>query len=267
MTVARQSAWSQRWPRTGQHELPPRSWPVGGNLQSAQDDPYLELDPPAMQYPVVRGPLPNGYNVREELLDFSRGAEQGEAEIKRTPAMIPKLGELRFDLEHPILDDKFQYPQMGIPANLFRRIPRIYELPKAPAAMSTAFANAVSAVVNAPFQAGLATLDKDEELRAHFGHYFDFHPRLRGFCSTDVQSVRDGQVEDLIDRIENVPARMAAVFQRMYQEQLAALQAQIDALQSVGTPEAAAQIASLEARKAPLEEKIEQLSQFQASLR
>ena len=275
LNVARQAAWSQRWPRNGQFEVPPRSWPEPGNLQSNADQAYADLDPPALQHAVVRGPLPNGFNVRDELLDFSRGAEKGEAEITRTPAMLPKLGDFRFELSHPLLDDKFQYPQMGLPGNVTRRIPRIYELPKANASLSMAYSQAVSAVVNAPFQSALKTLDRDEELNDHFGHYFDFHPRVGGFCNTEVESIRDNQIERLADRIQGrsgpprvsgVPRTMTNTFLRMYREQLAALQAQIDALQTQGGAGAGAQIAGLQASMGPIQTKIDQLTQFRSTL-
>lgn len=275
LSVARQAAWSHRWPRDGDNELPPRHWPQAGQLASNPAAAFSDLDPPSLRHPVVRGPLDNGFVVRDELLDFSRGAQQGEAQLTRTPAMLPSLGDFRYELTHPLLDDKFPYAQMDIPRNLHRRIPFLYELPKAGAGLSGAYSAAVRAAVRRTTRPDLDVLDRDDELRAFFGSYIDFYPRVQSFCEIDVAAVGANEVAGLIDRIRgspgppriaSVPEVMASTFLSMYQQQLDAIQSQIQQLQSQGTPGANAQIAGLQAQTAPLQTNIAQLTAFLNSL-
>jgi hypothetical protein len=229
--AARHVAWSHRFPRTGRLEPPPRPFPVNGSLANQADDELAMLDDPALQHPVARGPLPP-FIVREQLLDPGRGARQGVAHVKLEPAMLPKMGPYKYNLEHPLLDDKFQYPQMGIPANRYRRIPFIYVLPKADASLSGAYAESVHAVLNAPLRRQLSPLDRDEELRAFYGRYRYYYADLASFCSLSRSEVESSRVDPLVDRIERIPERLTRDFLRMYRAQLAALEAEQSQLQS-----------------------------------
>jgi hypothetical protein len=239
LTVTRNAAWSNRWPRTGFDEPTPRPWTPGQYARRGANN--LEaLDDPVLQHPVVRGPLPNGFNVNEQLLDMGRGMTEGHAQAKIEPAMMPKLKHFEYTLEQSLLDGKFQYPQMGIPANVFRRIPFIYELPKVDMGISQAWVSATLAVMNAPFKPQLQPLDHDEEAFSHYGYYPDFHPRLRRFCHLDLRSAWENQTRQLIGqikgrqqpRIRGVPETMTRFWIRMYQSQVNGWQAQINELQN-----------------------------------
>ncbi len=128
-----------------------------------------------------------------------------------------------------MLDEKFQYPQMDIPANVFRRIPFIYELPKADAAVSQAWVSATLAVIDAPFKPDLQPLDHDEEVFAYYGYYPDFHPRLSRFCHLDRAAAQE-QTQSLMRRIRRLPATMTDFWMRMYQSQISGRQSPIDGL-------------------------------------
>jgi hypothetical protein len=158
--------------------------------------------------------------------------------------MMPALGSFRYDLEQNLLDDKFQYVQMGIPANIHRRIPFIYTLPKTDASLSQGFVSAAQSVINNPMKPALAPLDRDQEIFAWYGQYVDFHPRLGRFCSLDLASAWDNQTRQLIGRIKGrqhprvrgLPERMATFWINMYQAQIndgqTGLQPLVDVLQA-----------------------------------
>lgn len=234
LTVTRNAAWSNRWPRAGFDEPTPQ--PFTPRQYSHRGIANLtKLDPPELQHEVVRGPLPNGFNVNEKLLNPARGMTEGYAEAKIQPPMmstVPGFQHFKFNLNQELLDDKFQYPQMGIPANVHRRIPFIYELPKADSSVSQAWVSAALAVINAPFREDLAPLDRDEEIFSYYGHHVDFHPTAARFCSLDLRSAWDNQARRLIDRIKgnrqsrvsSLPERMTNFWISMYRSQLAAAQ-------------------------------------------
>jgi hypothetical protein len=232
-TVARHAAWSTRWPRMELAADPPRNWQPGAMGLNDAAAPIEDLDDPSIQHPVVRGPLDNGFQVDEELLDMSRGVVEGEADITRTPAMLAVLGDFQYDLSHPLLDDKFQYLQMEIPANRHRRIPTIYELPKADAALSQAFVESIRGLLGASFRRDLRPLDDDDEIYALLGYRPDFHPRI-GFCSVEYDEVWQNDVQDLIGRIKGrrrpdlnvpgVPERMTSFHLGMYRRVLREIQ-------------------------------------------
>src|SRR5688572_4120119 len=114
LSVARNAAWSNRWPRHGFDEPTPTPWAPG--QFSRRGSPEVEaLDDPQLQHPVVRGPLPNDFVVDDELLNPARGALEGHTQGEFQPAMMPSLGAFRYDLAHNLIDDKFQYLQMDIP--------------------------------------------------------------------------------------------------------------------------------------------------------
>lgn len=278
-TVARHAVWNTRYPRTGHTEPTPQNWRPGGMMREG-DAELTMLDDPALQHAVVRGPLPNNFNVRSELLDPGRGARYGGSDLQRAAAMLPKLGDIKYDLRHPLLDDKFQYTQMGIPANTFRRIPFLYELPKADASLSGAFGDAVLAVMRAEFKGDLDPLDSDDEHYSWYGGSPNFYPRLGSFCSLDAKAVGNNQGSRLVDRVQGrggrprvtgVPDAMTASFLRMYRSMKRNLESQITTLQGqiadgTATAGAADELAALQAQVGGLDAKIQTLSDFQARL-
>ena len=124
----------------------------------------------------------------------------------------------------------------------------------------------MQAVVSNPQRMDLNVLDRDDEFRAWYGSAPDFHPRLRAFCSLDVNTVEMNNVRPLLIRIDGrpqigppppppksgVPGTMARRFIAMYQQELSQLQ--------IAMPPGPA------ARIAELQQKIEQLQQFLSTL-
>lgn len=216
-TVSRHAIWRARAPRTAQADPPPAAWPrQRTSMDVVNDGDMVSVAAVQPDDAVAHGPL-GPFGV-QPILDMGRGKVAGDAELARIYPMLARMGEYRFDVEHPMLFDQFRYMEMGIPRNSHRRIPYIYELPKAPAQLSQAFGESVRDLINAPFRDSLDPLDRDEEIFAFYGHYVDFHPTLPQFSSLDQQEVYEDYVEPLIDRIEGLPDRMTRFFMNMYQQ-------------------------------------------------
>jgi hypothetical protein len=241
-TVSRDAMWRARWPRQGHYFSRPANWPSDARLGVSAGAPFAQLDDGALNHPVARGPLPAGIDVNSHLLDFSRGARRGTAQITRDPPMFGALGPYRLTVENALLEDRFQYGQMGFSRNRQRRMPRIYNLPPAPGALVQAYERAVRAFETSPHRATWRVLDQDDEFLAYYGWAPDFHPRMASFSSLDMGWVEERRVRPLTQQIERVPQRMARAFLRLYQDQLNAtpppppavqslLQQRIDALQ------------------------------------
>ncbi len=248
--VSRDSAWRVRWPRTGANEPRPdaTTWPAGAPMTVEADEPLAGLDIPAIQHPVARGPLPNGFEVRPLLDPDDRGATQGQAQIIRPYPMISRLGDYNSgEIKNSTVDQLWQVAQMGIPTNKTRRIPYLYMLPKAAAEYPQAFLAAVQALFNMPHFDALVVLDRDEDVRRYIGHYVDFHPRIRAdMAETDPAVVRrrkittDARLVDTLDRNGNVvlgaisrlPRSMTDFFLNMYQAAIQDLQARLNQMRS-----------------------------------
>lgn len=288
LCVARDAVWSTRWPRTGHSNPRPKYWPQGAQVGAQAAGNVPELDDPRVDHPVARGPLPGGTIVNEELLDPTRGLRRGSATITRGFPMLGKMGTYHLEANTHLLDDKWQYARMKWPqqgyrllSNRDRRIPVIYALAQANPAFAQAHLTAALAIINAPFRFQLDPLDRDDEF-IYYRYIFgwgrgapDFHPRLHGFCTLDLD-VAGRRVENLINRIKGkvwVDARgrrhripsvaevMAVAFVRLYERVLRAF----PSLDTSGlTP---AEVAALAAAVAQLDAKIKILRAFLARLR
>lgn len=218
--VARDAVWRARWSRQGGALPRPHDWPQSAGLAVRAGVPIGQLDDPALRLPVASGPLPGGVRVSGGLLSHLRGVRIGSAEITRRPPMLGKMGPYRLTVDGPLLDDRFQYGQMGYGSNRVRRMPRIYGMPESPG-LSQAYAQAVVAIENAPFRGQLRPLDRDDEFLAYYGWAPDFHPRLSSFSSLDVMWVEQRRVRPLQERIKRLPRTMTQAFLGLYRSQLA----------------------------------------------
>lgn len=236
--AARDAVWRIRTPRTGQNDPAPANFrPATLNVTAGEAGDIAVLDDARIDQPVVRGPLPP-IEVDRDLLDPSRGKLFGRAEMTQHYSLLGKLGSYDFDVTNTLLDGMFRYWEMNIPANTYRRIPFIYVLPQAPNQLAQAYVTAIRAIINAPFRRDLDVLDRDEEIRAYYGSYHDFHPVLQSFCELDPQDVYDNYVVDVIRRIQgkqdnpsvpSVAETMANFFANMYDQMADDLEAQLQA--------------------------------------
>lgn len=288
--VSRDAVWRSRWPRSGATEPRPekRVWPKEATMELSKDSPFGSIDIPAIQHPVVRGPLPNGFVVRPTLDPKRNGTLKGTSSIVRDYPMLPKLGQFESGkIENSLFDRKRQVSEMQIRSNRSRRIPHIYQLPQTDQSLPLAFINAVKGLfAMANFEA-LNVLYWDDELLRLLGRRVDFHPRVNSrYQRTDPAEVRELAVKPLVDhlnsrgkvvlgQISRLPRQMTSTFLNAYRQEVSRIEEQIRRLRelledpSITTKqrmEIEKQIRSLEAQIAVYTPKIEQLKAYQSRL-
>ncbi len=255
-SVARHALWGSRQPRAGATNPRPQYWPLSADIQTAGAGNLPALDDPRVDLPVARGPLPYNTVVHEHLLDPTRGLQQGSAEIERDVPLLPTLGPYRLESEDFLLDDTWEHQRMGLAVwhNELRRIPVIYELARADAQYVDEYVEAVKNIIYASFRRDLWPLDRDAEFLAYSQRFGwgtgapDFHPSLSGFCAVD-HTLAQGRVDELVERVADVPRRMTEEFIDLYERVL-------DELEEDGSP----------AEIRQLQENISILQQFLARL-
>jgi hypothetical protein len=289
LSAARHAVWSSRWPRSRGAFPRPTYWiPPESEMGAVDAGNVAELDDPRVDLPVVRGPLPNGFEVNEDLLDPTRGLRRGESRRRADFPLLPGLGPYHRTARNRFLDDKWQYqrtdwPEEGarLPVNAWRRIPVIYRLPQASPGLVSAYMAAANAILSSPTRADLAPLEtwKDDEYigySARFGWPLerrDFHPRLQRFCSLDPETA-DERAQSVVDRVQGrgrrgepgwipgVAWELTRARIALYRRVIAELSSRISAV----PPPSAAEIAGMLAEISGLEGKIEVLQEFQTRL-
>ncbi|MFV0442421.1 MAG: hypothetical protein ACK5Q5_02495 [Planctomycetaceae bacterium] len=262
---ARQAILRSIYPRTTDNDPKPRNWwPAsaslsfhGGGASFLQDDPYAN-------HTAVRGPEivdPNTGNslpVLIRTMDMQAGMQSGQSVINHEPAMWTRLGVRNHFIQEVVMfaGQTWQYGNLGFASNSARRILRTYdfEMSRYNPSASMQVRAAELAIRTNPNRQVLAILDRDAELRAHFGNFQNFYPLPRNICSHDPIRLANEVIPRLLADIDQVPQRLASRFLRMYQEQLRDLLA-------MNPPPA-----DFAARKADLEQKIQQLQDFLATL-
>lgn len=218
--VARNVGWRNRHPRWAHWQAYPAEWPTTGTFDRHGAASLNDLAQFSVtEAPIIRGPI-SQVNVNSNILNLSRDVTQSGAQIRRTPPLLPRLGEISYDTSHQYLDDFFTHSEMGI-SNYSRRIPRIYELDLDFVRDSAPVLQAVSAIENNPRRQLLIALDQDPEFIAWRGGAPDFHPRVstRNY-ELDVAWVREQRVESLLSSIERLPQTMARSTIGLYREQI-----------------------------------------------
>ena len=272
LSVARNALWDTRWPRSGGNNPQPSYWwPAGATQGTNNAGNVATVDDPRVDQPVARGPLPPS-QVNSEVLDPTRGLREGMAGLTKNYAMLNRLPQYHMDAKTWMIDDRWQYQQMwpwGLVDNNQRRIPVLYILAEAPAALSNGYLQAIMAIIDAPFRPQLSPLDSDSDFIKYTGGAPDFHPRLGQFCTLD-QGVAQQQVQNLIERIQGnknprVPSlakTMTWAFINLYQSVIQQYNNQINAV----PPPSQAQIAALQASIKQLQSEIQVLQQFLKTL-
>ncbi len=250
--VARDTVWNMRWPRSGATPWPV-GWPNSGMFGAAAAGNLQVLYNASLDQPVVRGPMLGQTQVNRDLLDPTRGLVQGTSSIQRPAPLLSSLGNFSFNLIDQILDNGWQYQQLGMVSNVQRREPIIYNLAQADPSLVQAYVQAATAIISAPFQPQLAPLDKDPDIYAFYGSYHDFHPPLGSFCSLDKQMVQNQYVLPLINRIQgskmppiaSVAKVMTQFFLNMYRTEQQTLEASMANLPADQQAAAQAQLSQL----------------------
>ena len=125
-TVSRDQAWRSRFGQFANRNAQAVEWPADAEEGLVRGNELTAFRRYAiLANPLIAGPLRN-VEVNSQVLDFERGCLTGIAEIHRDPPVFSRLSTFDFRVDHPLLDDRFQFRQMGI-RNIQRRIPMIYE--------------------------------------------------------------------------------------------------------------------------------------------
>ncbi len=195
-----------------------------------------------------------------------KGLRLTREEVQRLPdprSATPRaLGSFSYNLSHALVDNRWQFSNMGYANNWSRRLNGWYEVrnDSAWASEQQEFRDAEQVLTSYGARELLAVLDRDEELTAHFGNRPDGCFRGIGSCTArtrdeyaqfDLPGIIAGIQGPLGGGQGGFPSCLAGRFLTMYQQQLAQAQAQ--------DPQDFATIA----RVTPL---IQQLQQFMGSL-
>lgn len=262
---SRQAIFRAMHPRDTDNDPHPDNWWPSSTMMAYHNGgtSFLSSDPYA-GHDVVRGPniadpnTGNSLRVLINTLDMRNGMNSGEASVDHDPPMLAKLGVRNSFRRNNVMfaGQTWQYNNLGIPSNRTRRILYTYdfEMSKYNQQAAAQVRAAESAIRSNPHRADLVVLDRDAELRAHFGRYSDFYPRPAPFCSHNPLILQRDVLPPLLEAIDNVPRAMTNRFLQMYQEQLQALEAQ-----NPPPPD-------YNQRKAALEQLIQQLLDFRATL-
>jgi len=277
LAASRHSVWSTRWPRNGQQMPRPDYWPSHAGMGAHGLGPLHSLDDLRVAFPVIRGPLPYGSTVNDQLLNPGRGLREGVADLERRFPLFRQLAPYRLRPETRVFSGTWDHREMGLFTTHERRIPVIYQLARAPQWLVEAYRQAALAILNAPFRPALMPLDRDDEFIGYAQRFGwpvgapDFHPPLHRFCGLD-HAVAQERVDDLVERIEGrlVPdgqggfIRQGGVAQNIVMAFIALYQRVIQQLQQPpwNGPGAAAEILALQQRIAVLQQFLAQLQRM-----
>jgi hypothetical protein len=160
-SVSRLAVWESRWPRSGAVR-PNYWWPATATMETSDQGTVPGMDNNAVDVPVARGPL-LPVTVNSNLLDETRGLHEGSAELTRRYAMLGKMGTYTIQAQTWLIDDKWQYGNLGMGDNWQQRIPVLYTLPLAARSLVSNYTQAVMGINLAPFRPQLAPLDNDPD--------------------------------------------------------------------------------------------------------
>ncbi len=283
--ASRDAVWGQTHPRSPQDR--PNNWPINASYHVANDQPIEELDDPAINHEVVRGPKMGDVTVNP-ILDPNRdGMRKGISEVERQFALLPSLGE--FDsgaIENSIIETKWQCNDEGY-QNWFRRSKLLYEWPEPDVSgLESAYASAVQNLRGywqSRRKDALEVVEWDYEFHRvrRRGRGPDFHPRPRRGREIDPEVVRIRNVERyLIDyknerdeyragRITMLPSQLTSSYLGLYRGRKRELEQLIEELENADPQPAGAaqQIAAAKQEiQTDLDPKIEQLEAYQKRL-
>jgi hypothetical protein len=217
--VARDAIWSSRWPRSGLATMPqPANWPAGATRGTQAAGALTVLNDAAINQPVARGPNLGQCTVVGTLLNPTRGMMQGMSGIQRPMPLLPAMPPIQFNLTHPLLTDGWQgntaamqtlanpasSSSNGLPSNI------IYQYAQASQSLIQAYQNAVVAIWFSPSQ---------QQIQQQFAALNQPYPRMNGFCSLNVNSVRQNDLPPLIQQIKGLPNALNQKYRQMIQNQ------------------------------------------------
>ena len=277
------AGWRTRWPRQGggEPDPAPTTAVVTRTETTVNQAAMSHLDPAVLRMPVVRGPLPNGYQVRP-LLDPLPGAVAGNTHVERQYPLLRKIGSFESGpINDPLLHGSRTHGEMGFP-NYWRRVRELYALPQTDPNLPEAFRSAVLSVLSIKDYHGLYILDRSEDWIKYRGAAPDYHPRLNRHCTLDRSVMWNREVSRIVDvwnsrnvewdlgEISKLPSRLTSSFHNMYQQVKNEYENELNA--DPPPPPARkqylkAEIADLIVKLAQLEEFSTRIGKFEDSLR
>ena len=271
LSNSRQAVWRTFSPRTGDDDPIVLGFRSPSEMSVEDGDASIFDEDPFAEFPVVRGPQivdpQSGQSlpVRQGLLDITVGLVQGHASIERGYPVLSDMppGRIDFVRKHAAVDGRWQFWDMGLVSNRTRRVRFMYpiDLQGRMPDLTQQYVNAALAIGQSPNAQALNVLDQDDELRSFYGRYIDYHARVGRGCTTDTSELQN-LLDDLVPRINpGVPQRMTRDFIKMYETQIANLQAQLD---NPLTPPG--QQGGLQGQIEQLQTQVDQLRQFQSTL-
>ena len=255
-------------------------------------DPLDVLDVQEIDLPVVRGQNIGAIRVNRDLLDPTRGTYVGNTSIERQRPLLRAIGNMRYDVDHLLLNDTYPYLRTGLNSNVQRRIKVIYDMDEDQMGEWSDYESAVAQVEGALMQTNLLPLTHHLSAWGGEQRFYEpdydrlryepmgfapqspnYHPAIQQFCSLDAESVYNSQVASLIARISDdedrlgdpsVPRSLALGYISLYRSAIAAVEQHLAQLRAEEAPEELISRveAELDARKSELEPKILELQAF-----
>lgn len=292
LTNSRQAAWRAFAHRTGNNDDNPPGWPTSAEMNASSAQPEVISSDPFAGHVVVRGPVVSGTGtgvaipVDQQLLEMTDGTISGHARIERDYVVLAKMKPGRFDFPrdtHVFDGTRWQIASMGI-SNLSRRILSFYDFDLAMLAPDATqrFLDAALAIYLSPNRTtSLTPLEGgDPEVYELLGQRSpDFQPQIQigserstidalggrtllpTYCEDEPETVRREKINDdgnppnanlLIPRIRRVPQQMKSYYLSVYNR----VKSQLEAMEEPRP-------AGVEQMISELEQKIEELNQFQ----
>lgn len=308
VTNSRQAVWRTLTPRTGHSDPNSRGWPESATMTREDARDLIDFDP-FTDHEVVRGqplsaPTGESLTVEEGMFDMQDGVILGFTEMERAYPVMGKMGsgQIHLKREHPILNDRWQFREMGLSSNGQRRITFIYpaDYERALTQEVRRYHEAALEIVYNQDNPVLDALDDDDELKAHapgslpydspygLGYAPDYHiPERRPrramlnpsrMCSDNLQRLSEEVMAPLVEEIQGrpelpglqnagLPGRLTRDHLRMYNGHLDFIERLLEMLDDSSTPPdvramIAAAMPQITADQSRLEENVDQLEQF-----
>lgn len=311
MANSREAAFRAVQPRTGNRDANPLGWPKNAEMSFNQARQSLMPNDPFAQHQVVRGPVlsdgggGNSIRVRTQQLDMTFGVYHGHSRVERPFPLFAVMPPHKIDFprETVIVDGTlWQFWNMGVPENLERRIPSLYDFQfqmREPD-LCAAYYQAALQISQNPRRIELSPLEGNDpemaqlvpEISPNFVRAYRISEKETNcqepqdppqcaycsqidncdYCKLSSEQVRSERIDGengYLRRIErDLPRSMADHYIGRYTQVKQRLEAQMMALQNVQPPATpdAQQIAGLQSQIDDLQKKIDQLNQFKASI-
>ncbi|HVW01119.1 MAG TPA: TadE family protein, partial [Planctomycetaceae bacterium] len=206
-TAARQGIWRNRSGWNAGGDPNPPEWPAPATLGSTGAANLTSVagpwNQPAIAHPFARGPVitaPGGGNAyiqvrNKRYLEMSEKTSQGTSHIQRSLPLLQTYmrnqGSYNLDVQHPLVDSRWQFQSMGFGWNHQRRSKGWYNFESEPdwASQQARYLAADQKITSNPQQQFLVPLDRDPDFLQYTGNYPDFYPKPGG-CQIDPNIVQ-----------------------------------------------------------------------------